>query len=59
MSKFWDEKTTILVVSHDSDFLKQSCRQAIWLEKGRIRLNGKAGTFLWEDYEWLHQVDNN
>jgi ABC-2 type transport system ATP-binding protein len=52
MSKFWDEKTTILVVSHDSDFLKQSCRQAIWLEKGRIRLNGK-------DYEWLHQVDNN
>jgi ABC-2 type transport system ATP-binding protein len=42
MSKFWNEKTTTLVVSRDLDFMKQSCRQTIWLEKGRIRFNGKA-----------------
>lgn len=42
MSKFWNEKTTILVVSHDLDFIKQSCNQAILLEKSRIRFHGKA-----------------
>jgi ABC-2 type transport system ATP-binding protein len=42
MSKFWDEKTTILVVSHDLNFVKQSCKQAILLEKGKIRFTGKA-----------------
>lgn len=42
MNKFWDGNTTILVVSHDLDFVKQSCDQAIWLDKGKIRFTGTA-----------------
>ncbi|MBF2067139.1 MAG: ABC transporter ATP-binding protein [Calothrix sp. C42_A2020_038] len=42
MDKFWNENTTILVVSHDLEFVQKSCNQAIWLDKGKIRFIGKA-----------------
>ena len=42
MDKFWDGNTTILVVSHDLEFVKESCDQAVWLEKGKIRFIGSA-----------------
>jgi ABC-type polysaccharide/polyol phosphate transport system ATPase subunit len=42
MDKFWDGNTTILVVSHDLEFIKSSCDQAIWLDKGKIRFVGTA-----------------
>jgi ABC-type polysaccharide/polyol phosphate transport system ATPase subunit len=42
MGKFWDGNTTILVVSHDLEFVKESCNQAVWLDKGKIRFIGKA-----------------
>lgn len=42
MDKFWDGNTTILVVSHDLEFVEESCDQAIWLDKGKIRFIGSA-----------------
>ncbi|NWF59125.1 MAG: ABC transporter ATP-binding protein [Fischerella sp.] len=42
IDKFWNGNATILVVSHDLEFIKQSCKQAIWLDKGKIRFIGDA-----------------
>ncbi|MCX7592741.1 MAG: ABC transporter ATP-binding protein [Fischerella sp.] len=42
IDKFWNGNATILVVSHDLEFIKQSCNQAIWLDKGKIRFIGDA-----------------
>jgi len=42
MDRFWDANATILVVSHSMDFIKQSCDQAIWLDKGNVKLVGNA-----------------
>ncbi len=42
IEKFWEANATILVVSHDLGFIKQSCERAIWLEKGRVRFMGDA-----------------
>ena len=42
IEKFWEANATILVVSHDLGFIRQSCERAIWLEKGRVRFRGDA-----------------
>ncbi len=42
MDRFWDNNATILVVSHSMDFIKQSCDQAIWLDKGNLKLVGES-----------------
>jgi ABC-2 type transport system ATP-binding protein len=33
---------TVLLTSHDSDFLRRHCDRALWLEDGRIRMDGEA-----------------
>ena len=33
---------TMIITSHDHEFLKSHCRRALWLEKGRLRLDGEA-----------------
>lgn len=42
MDKFWDANATILVVSHDLNFVKQSCHKAVWLDRGKIKFAGDA-----------------
>ncbi|OUL35217.1 ATP-binding protein [Nostoc sp. T09] len=42
IDKFWNCDATVLVVSHDLGFIKQSCQRAIWLDRGTIRTTGKA-----------------
>ncbi|GBE92792.1 ABC transporter ATP-binding protein [Nostoc cycadae] len=42
IDRFWDNNTTILVVSHDLHFIKESCKMAIWLDKGVIQSQGQA-----------------
>jgi lipopolysaccharide transport system ATP-binding protein len=42
MDLLWDHQTTILVVSHDLKFIRQSCDRVIWLERGKIRFVGHA-----------------
>lgn len=38
---FWSSNTTILVVSHDLEFIRQSCDQVIWLDAGRVKQVGE------------------
>lgn len=42
IERFWHGDATVLVVSHDLEFVKQSCQNAIWLEKGKVKLIGSA-----------------
>jgi ABC-type polysaccharide/polyol phosphate transport system ATPase subunit len=49
IEKFWDADATVLVVSHDLGFIRQSCQQAIWLHKGKVKLVGDAERVV-EDY---------
>ncbi|TAF07251.1 MAG: ABC transporter ATP-binding protein [Nostocales cyanobacterium] len=40
IERFWDAEATVLVVSHDLGFMKQSCQKIIWLDKGKINFVG-------------------
>ncbi|MEA5513693.1 ABC transporter ATP-binding protein [Nodularia sp. UHCC 0506] len=42
IEKFWDHNATVLVVSHDLNFVKQSCIHGVWLDQGKIRFMGNA-----------------
>jgi ABC-2 type transport system ATP-binding protein len=42
IDKFWHGNATILVVSHDLGFIKQSCDRGMWLDRGKIRFMGNA-----------------
>ena len=42
MDQFWDDHSTVLVVSHDLEFVKQSCQRGILLKKGKIIFIGDA-----------------
>lgn len=42
IEKFWNANATILVVSHDLKFIRQSCERAIWLEKGKVKFMGTS-----------------
>ena len=43
LMKFWDERSTILVVSHDTGFVRRMCDRAILLEEGSLIADGPAG----------------
>src|SRR5579875_2619331 len=36
----WDDHVTILVVSHNLDFIVRSCNRALWIDRGRIVYDG-------------------
>jgi ABC-type polysaccharide/polyol phosphate transport system ATPase subunit len=42
IDKFWDNNATVLVVSHDLNFVQQSCNRGVWLDQGKIRFIGNA-----------------
>ncbi len=42
MNSIWNEQTTVIVVSHDLDFIQESCKYALWLNKGKIQSFGSA-----------------
>ena len=37
-----DYGVTVLIVSHDNDQIERLCNKAIWIEKGHVRMAGKA-----------------
>ena len=43
MEEFREQGTTILLVSHAVEAVRENCRRAIWLDKGRIEAHGPAG----------------
>jgi len=42
IEKFWQAHATILLVSHDLEFIRKSCDRVLWLEKGHIKQIGDA-----------------
>jgi ABC-2 type transport system ATP-binding protein len=42
IQRFWDAHSTIIVVSHDLAFIRESCERAIWLDRGEIVFDGDA-----------------
>ena len=42
MQQLWQAHTTVLVVSHEMEFIRDSCDQVIWLHQGRIHKVGSA-----------------
>jgi ABC-2 type transport system ATP-binding protein len=42
IDQFWQDHVTILLVSHDLDFLQKSCERVIWLERGKVKRSGDA-----------------
>lgn len=40
--KFRDDGKTILYVSHNTESVKKLCKRAIWLERGRVKMDGPA-----------------
>ena len=43
IESMWHEHVTVLVVSHELQFIRDSCTSAIWLDGGRVRAAGSAG----------------
>jgi ABC-type polysaccharide/polyol phosphate transport system ATPase subunit len=42
IDRFLNGDTTVLVVSHDLDFIRTACDKAIWLERGQIKFSGSG-----------------
>ena len=42
MNEMLDGGTTLLYVSHNIDSVKELCTHALWLDKGRVRMTGRA-----------------
>lgn len=42
MDQFWDDHATVLVVSHDLEFVSTSCEKAIYLSQGNIKFAGDS-----------------
>jgi ABC-type polysaccharide/polyol phosphate transport system ATPase subunit len=42
IDRFLNGDTTVLVVSHDLDFIRTACDKAIWLERGQIKFIGSG-----------------
>lgn len=42
IDKFLNGETTVLIVSHDLEFIRSSCDKVIWLERGRIEFIGSG-----------------
>ncbi len=42
IESLWRDHVTVLVVSHDLQFIRDSCTSAIWLDGGRVRAAGSA-----------------
>lgn len=42
MDQFWDDHATVLVVSHDLEFISTSCKKAIYLSQGNIKFAGDS-----------------
>jgi ABC-2 type transport system ATP-binding protein len=40
IDKFMNGETTVLVVSHELDFIATSCDRAIWLDRGQVKFSG-------------------
>jgi ABC-type polysaccharide/polyol phosphate transport system ATPase subunit len=42
IDRFWDEHSTIVLVSHDMFTIARNCSRVIWMDAGRIRYDGPS-----------------
>ncbi len=42
IDRFWDERSTIIFVSHDLLSVARLCNRVIWLDQGQVRFDGLA-----------------
>lgn len=42
IDRFWDEQSTIVLVSHDMLSIARTCNRVVWLDNGRICFDGGA-----------------
>jgi ABC-type polysaccharide/polyol phosphate transport system ATPase subunit len=56
INEFWHDNSTVLVVSHDLNFVKQSCVRGIWLEQGKLRFIGNADEAVEKYLKELNEV---
>lgn len=42
IDRFWDEHSTIVLVSHDMLTIARLCDRVIWLDEGRVRFDGPS-----------------
>lgn len=43
MHEMFQGGTTLIFVSHDTKQVEELCRQALWLDKGRVKMQGESG----------------
>jgi len=43
-----DEGVTVLLVSHNLYMIERYCDKVIWMEKGKIKKEGKTREVVWE-----------
>jgi ABC-type polysaccharide/polyol phosphate transport system ATPase subunit len=48
LSSFRDQGTTLLLVSHNPEAVRNTCERCLWLEKGRLRADGPVDAVLAE-----------
>jgi homopolymeric O-antigen transport system ATP-binding protein len=56
MRQFHDAGTTVLMVSHNAAAIRESCTRCIWLDAGRVRLEGPPAEVL-EHYAHDHGTE--
>jgi ABC-type polysaccharide/polyol phosphate transport system ATPase subunit len=44
LDRFWDAHSTIVVVSHDLEYITRTCQRVIWVDHGTIRFDGDSAT---------------
>ncbi len=46
LARFWDAGTTLLLVSHLADAVRQNCQRCLWIEAGRLVADGPTDEVL-------------
>lgn len=57
MKSFLNEDVTVLFVSHSIDQVKSLCNKAIWLEKGKLIMQGSVEEVSEKYEQSIHQVN--
>ncbi|MDJ0618996.1 MAG: ABC transporter ATP-binding protein [Calothrix sp. MO_192.B10] len=56
IEKIWNDRATVLVVSHSMEFIRQSCQKVVWLDQGKLMFSGSADETV---NHYLSHVNNN
>jgi lipopolysaccharide transport system ATP-binding protein len=46
MQRFRRGGGTLIIVSHDDDFVREMCDRAVWMDEGRMRMSGRSADVL-------------